>query len=130
MITSIFAQTEIKYNYLEDYYDFAGTDDALRYNYIEDRYEFAGEDDKLRYNFLRMNTNMQNQLTSCVSISWMINMNLPLKTLIYSITIWRTRTVSIQFMKNLTMSFWIFSLMTLLNLKTPYWSMKIPDSKG
>ena len=120
MITSIFAQTEIKYNYLEDYYDFAGTDDALRYNYIEDRYEFAGEDDKLRYNFLRMNTNMQNQLTSCVSISWMINMNLPLKTLIYSITIWRTRTVSIQFMKNLTMSFWIFSLMTLLNLKTPY----------
>ena len=120
MITSIFAQTEIRYNYLEDYYDFAGTDDALRYNYIEDRYEFAGEDDKLRYNFLRMNTNMQNQLTSCVSISWMINMNLPLKTLIYSITIWRTRTVSIQFMKNLTMSFWIFSLMTLLNLKTPY----------
>ena len=50
MITSIFAQTEIKYNYLEDYYDFAGTDDALRYNYIEDRYEFAGADDKLRYN--------------------------------------------------------------------------------
>ena len=50
MITSIFAQTEIKYNYLEDYYDFAGTDDALRYNYIEDRYEFAGVDDKLRYN--------------------------------------------------------------------------------
>ena len=50
MITSIFAQTEIKYNYLEDYYDFAGTDDVLRYNYIEDRYEFAGADDKLRYN--------------------------------------------------------------------------------
>ena len=50
--TIVSAQSEIRYNFLEDHYIFSEIDDDLRYNYIEDRYEFSGSDDQLRYNVI------------------------------------------------------------------------------
>ena len=42
----------LKYNYMEDKYEYVGEDESLKYNYMEDKYEYVGEDESLKYNYM------------------------------------------------------------------------------
>jgi len=43
---------QLKYNYMEDSWQFARKDDELKYNYMEDRWELSQPSEQLRYNYL------------------------------------------------------------------------------
>ncbi len=42
----------LRYDYVDDEYEFAGPEDELRYNYQEDTYEYADPDARLRYDYM------------------------------------------------------------------------------
>lgn len=42
----------LRYNYMEDEWDYADSDDSLKYNYMDDAWDFAGDDDDLKYNYM------------------------------------------------------------------------------
>ena len=42
----------LRYDYLDDEYEFAGPEEELRYNYMEDRYEYTDPESELRYNYM------------------------------------------------------------------------------
>lgn len=43
---------KLKYNSMEDRWEYADPDDKLKYNYMEDSWEYADPDNKPEYNYM------------------------------------------------------------------------------
>lgn len=44
--------SRVRYNYMEDKYQFKGKNDHLKYNGLSNKWEFADDKDKIRYNYM------------------------------------------------------------------------------
>lgn len=49
---SVFAYTRLRYNYMENKWEYADTKDVLRWNHMENEWQFVDPDARLVYNYM------------------------------------------------------------------------------